>query len=93
MLWAIWIFKIGTYNLMAAFRKPLILIYWFPLIIQRSGRGLMFIFLTLPMITREASTIILGILILLFGLLNIVLGWQEAAIDLKLQFSVSEQNQ
>lgn len=37
------------------------------------------------MITREASTIILGVLILLFGIFNILIGWTEAPIDLKMQ--------
>ena len=40
----------------------------------------MYMFLTLPMITREVSTIVLGILILLFGIFNIVIGWGEAPI-------------
>ena len=70
---------------MAALRKPLVLIIWFPMILSRAGRGLMYIFLTLPMITREASTIILGVLILLFGIFNILIGWTEAPIDLKMQ--------
>ena len=70
---------------MAALRKPLILIYWFPMILSRSGRGLMYMFLTLPMITREVSTIVLGVLILLFGLFNIVIGWGEAPIQLTVQ--------
>jgi len=43
----------------------------------------MYIFLTLPMITKEVSTIVLGILILLFGIFNVVIGWTEAPIDLK----------
>ena len=42
-------------------------------------------FLTLPMITREVSTIVLGVLILLFGLFNIVIGWGEAPIQLTVQ--------
>lgn len=50
------------------------------MIISRSGRGLMYMFLTLPMITKDVSTIVLGVLILLFGLFNIVLGWSDAPI-------------
>ena len=84
VLWVIWIFVLGTQNFMAALRKPIILIFWFPMILSRSGRGLMYIFLTLPMITREVSTIILGILILLFGIFNILIGFAEAPIDLKM---------
>ena len=76
---------------MVALRKPLILIIWFPMILSRSGRGLMYIFLTLPMITREVSTIILGILILLFGIFNIVVGWSEPQIDLKMQLGQQQE--
>jgi hypothetical protein len=65
---------------MAALRKPIILIFWFPMIVSRSGRGLMYMFLTLPMITKEAATIVLGVLILLFGVFNIFLGWNEPAV-------------
>ena len=84
VLWAIWIFALATLLLMAEFRKPENVIVWFPLLFTRSGRGAMFAFLTLPMFTKEPSTIALGILVLVFGaMLNILLGWSQPPVQLQ----------
>lgn len=82
VLWAFWIFALATLLLMAEFRKPENVIIWFPLLLTRSGRGVMFAFLTLPMFTKEPSTIVLGILVLLFGAgLNILIGWSQPPVQ------------
>jgi len=80
VLWAIWIFVLGAINFMGAIgpiSKYFVIIFYFPPVMTRTGRGVMFMFLTFPMITKSAVTIVLGILILVFGLLLIGLGWND----------------
>ena len=80
VLWAIWIFVLGVINFMGAIgpiSKYFVIIFYFPPVMTRTGRGVMFMFLALPMITKSAVTIVLGVLILVFGLLMIALGWND----------------
>jgi len=75
--WLIWIFFFSAFIIMVEIRKPEKWIVWFPLILSKSGRGVFFIFLTLPMFTNEPSTIVLGVLVILGGFFNIIIGWRE----------------
>lgn len=80
VLWAIWIFVLGVINFMGAIgpiSKYFVIIFYFPPVMTRTGRGVMFMFLAFPMITKSAVTIVLGVLILVFGLLMIALGWND----------------
>ena len=89
VLWAIWIFVLGAINFMGAIgpiSKYFVIIFYFPPVMTRTGRGVMFMFLTFPMITKSAVTIVLGILILVFGLLLIGLGWND---KFEIEFSSS----
>lgn len=84
LMWSIYIFALAILNILGEFRKPEHLLVWYPLILTRSGRGFMFIFLSLPMFTKEASTICLGIIVILGALLNIILGWNDQPISLEI---------
>jgi hypothetical protein len=89
VLWAIWIFVLGAINFMGAIgpiSKYFVIIFYFPPVMTRTGRGVMFMFLTFPMITKSAVTIVLGVLILVFGLLMIALGWND---KFEIEFSSS----
>ncbi len=41
---------------------------------MRAGRGAMFIFLALPMFGADPASIVLGVLIVLGGILNLIVG-------------------
>ena len=75
--WAFYILIVAVLNCMAEFRKPDYLLPMFPLLLVRRGRGLTFILLALPMFAPQAITVILGILVMLGGALNILLGWND----------------
>lgn len=92
VLWAIWIFVLGAINFMGALgpiSKYFVIIFYFPPVMTRTGRGVMYMFLTFPMITKTAATIAIGILVLVFGLLMIALGWND---KFEIEYSSSSQS-
>lgn len=66
-----------VYSLIAEFRKPEHLPYYFPLLHTRSGRGSVFIFFSLPMFDTDPGSIILGIIVLILAIFNILIGWKD----------------
>jgi hypothetical protein len=67
--------------MMGEFRKPESLLIYLPVVLTRTGRGAMFIFLTLPFFELEYFSAILGLIVLLGGAFNICLGVFEPGVN------------
>ena len=59
------------------FRKPLMLIQGFPLLVSRTGKGVLIILVTIPLIGPNFFVVLLCILICLIGALSVWLGWKD----------------
>jgi hypothetical protein len=70
----IWTLIIDAALLIGEIRTPAKVIEYFPLLLSRSGRGFLMIFLAFPNVAGEFCTIFLCILICLAGFANIWLG-------------------
>ena len=65
------------------FRKPLMLIQGFPLLVSRTGKGVLIILVTIPLIGPNFFVVLLCILICLIGALSVWLGWKDGPVTLE----------
>ena len=88
--WLLYTIVLGTINLMGEFRKPESVIVWFPLILTRCGRGTIFVFLSMMMFANEPISAVLGVIVLIGALFNIITGWNDPAIEITQDKSVTK---
>ena len=88
--WLLYTLVLGTINLMGEFRKPENIIVWFPLILTRCGRGAIFIFLSMMMFANEPVSAVLGVIVLIGAVFNIVVGWNDPAVVITQDKSVTK---
>merc|ERR1712194_624575 len=65
------------------FRKPLMLVQNFPLLVSRLGKGALIILVTIPLIGPNFLVVLLCILICLIGALSVWLGWSHGPVTLE----------
>ena len=64
-------------------RKPLTLVQNFPLLVSRTGKGIIIILVTVPLIGLNFFVILLCLLICLIGALSVWLGWSHGPVTLE----------
>ena len=65
------------------FRKPLMLVQSFPLLVSRLGKGVLIILVTIPLIGPNFLVVLLCILICLICALSVWLGWSHGPVTLE----------
>ena len=62
--------------------KPAFILYYYPLLVARFGRGVLLILVALPLLCPNFWIILLVIIITLIGALNIWMAWDDAPVTL-----------
>jgi hypothetical protein len=88
--WATYTILLTILTILGEFRKPIRFIVNFPFLLTRTGRGVMFLLLTLPMFGTDGATIALGVFVILGAIFNIVLGWKDAPMSFEIVIDPSK---
>lgn len=92
LIWSLYTVALAVFNMFGEFRKPEQVVVYFPLVLTRAGRGAMFAFMTMPMFTAEWASVCLGLIVLLGAVFNIVIGWHDPPVTLKVVIDPSSIN-
>lgn len=91
--WATYTILLTILTILGEFRQPIRYIINFPFLLARTGRGVMFLLLTLPMFGKDAATITTGVFVILGAIFNIILGLKEAPMSLEIVIDPSKLEQ